>query len=288
MRGDMEQGVNQLIAEARRNEEILRRLEAVEEFLAGHSDLASLLAKMGPKVREVYGLQAVTICLNRDHLDWRELLGAGQAGGRLPPDCYPRSYREMRLLLGGLDKPFLVRDITRPLRQCFFPQHRGLASMAVVPIRSRRRLFCTLNMGSDNPERYKPGYRTDFLQRLGRKMALGMETALLAGQARIMERREAAVEMAGAACHELAQPLTTVGFLLEKAKRLWPTDDDSVQCLAQIEAELDKINQLMHKISQVSQYATKPYVGGAKIIDLQAAASGDIAIDGPAGRDSHE
>ncbi len=271
----MDQGVNQLIAEARRNEMILRRLEAVEEFLAGHTTVASLVAKLGPKVREVYGLQAVTLCLNRDHLDWGELLG-GDQGGRLPPDCYPRSYREMRSLLGGLEKPFLACEIPRPLRRCFFPRHRGLASLAVVPIRSRNRLLCTLNMGSDDPRRYQPGYRTDFLQRLGRKMALGLEAALLAGQARIMERREAAVEMAGAACHELAQPLTTMSFLIEKARRLWPPGEASVACLDQIEAELDKINQLMHKISQVSQYATKPYVGGAKIIDLQAAAADEF------------
>lgn len=265
--------VEQLIAEARRNEEILRRLETVEDFLVGYNDLSALLERLGPKVQEVYGLQTVTVCLNRDNLGLCEALDGKDE--TLPDDIYPRFYREMRLLLGSTEKPFLTNDVTRAMRKCFFPQHRGLGSLAVIPVRGRTQLLCTLNLGSDAPTRYLPGMETDFLSKLGRKVALGMQTALLAGQARLMERREAVVEMAGAACHGLAQPLTTVGFLLEKARRLWPDGDESVRCLDQIDAELDKISKLMRKISQVSKYVTKPYVGGASIIDLQHAAPGE-------------
>lgn len=274
--------LQKLLGEARRNEEILRRLEAIEDFLVGHQSLARLFQGMGRKIGEVYGLQAVTVCINRDNPGLMEALSA--EGVDLPADCHLKTFREMQGFLGALDRPYLCSDITRKLRRCFFPHHRGLASMAVIPIRGTGQLLCTLNMGSDDPHRYQPGYETDFLSRLGRKVALGVETAHLAGRTRYMEKRQAAVEMAGAACHELAQPLTTLGFLVEKARRLWPAGEGSVRCLAEIEAELDKISQLMQRISQVDEYATKPYVGGANIIDLQAAANG-LGVKGRANKE---
>jgi signal transduction histidine kinase len=78
--------------------------------------------------------------------------------------------------------------------------------------------------------------------------------------------------MAGAACHELAQPVTTLAFMVDKLLRTASKDDPLYRNLLQLAREVDRVGALVHRISQVSEYVTKPYVKGMKIIDVDAAA----------------
>ena len=78
--------------------------------------------------------------------------------------------------------------------------------------------------------------------------------------------------MAGAACHELAQPLTTLGLLLEKLRRLEPLRPEAQELLEQVGREVQRMGELVQRISQVSNYVTRPYAQGLRIIDVDAAA----------------
>jgi signal transduction histidine kinase len=84
--------------------------------------------------------------------------------------------------------------------------------------------------------------------------------------------------MAGAACHELAQPLTTMELLLEKLRRALPPDGPSREVMESLGREVERAGGLVQRISQVGKYVTRPYAQGLRIIDLDAA--GSIPIDG--------
>ncbi len=85
------------------------------------------------------------------------------------------------------------------------------------------------------------------------------------------ERLEGVIEMAGAACHELNQPLQTlVGyshFLLENL----PKDSPVFMEVQKIKKSTDQLGEITRKIMHITRYETKEYVGGAKIIDIDKA-----------------
>ena len=87
------------------------------------------------------------------------------------------------------------------------------------------------------------------------------------------ERLEGVIEMAGAACHELNQPLQIlVGYshlLLEDL----PEDSPLVGEIEKIKKSIDQLGNITRKIMHITRYETKDYVGGVKIIDIDKASS---------------
>ena len=87
------------------------------------------------------------------------------------------------------------------------------------------------------------------------------------------ERLEGVIEMAGAACHELNQPLQTlVGyshFLLENL----PENSPVFREVEKIKKSTDQLGKITHKIMNITRYETKEYIGGSKIIDIDKASS---------------
>ena len=262
--------LDELLAQARRNEEIQRRLDAVEEFLLAPHDPRSLPAELSRTVCAAYHLDEVTLALCKENQRLEPMLpdGADQEWKNI---CFPRKRKEIRILLAGLEEPFLTNDVSRELARCFFPSRRQIASMAVLPLWVAGEMLGTLNLGSASSRRYMAGLDTHFLRRLGRKVAFGFNASLLAHQARHMEQRQAVIEMAGAACHELAQPLATIELGLAKLKKTLPQDSPMQEDLDGLQAQVERMGEMVHKISQVQDYVTKPYAQGLRIVDLQAA-----------------
>jgi uncharacterized protein YigA (DUF484 family) len=263
-----------LIAEARRNEQILARMEKVENYLFSTGGLAALLGGLCAHVAGVYGLEAVTLGLETGDVRLAEALSSAGCQ-ELPPGCFWISRDELRLMLGEMAAPVLMADVPPPVRQSLLAGEPSIRSLALLPLWAADSLRGVLCLGSASASRYRPDYETDFLSRLARKVTLGLEAAILAERSRLVQRREAAVEMAGAACHELSQPLTTLGLLVEKARRLKALGHDGNAILGEMEQELDRVNRLVLRISQVSRYVTRPYAQGLQIIDLEAARRGE-------------
>lgn len=262
------QGVEDLLEQARRNEKILKRLDQVEEFLLAHHGLKDLLRHLGRRVAQLYELQAVSLVLVSDNQRLAEALD--NLGDELPEDCFPAARQDLRLLLLDLERPYLSNRLSKEMLACFFPKGPFVASAAVVPLWVRGELLGTLNLGSASPKRYTKSFETDFLRRLGRKLATGLDAALLMEQTRYLERREAAVEMAGAACHNLAQPLTTATLIVEKLDRMLPEQGPERENLNALRGEVERLGELVHRISQVSEYTTRPYAQGLRIVDVDA------------------
>ena len=86
------------------------------------------------------------------------------------------------------------------------------------------------------------------------------------------EKLQGVLEMAGAVCHELNQPLQVLSGWSELLllKRGEPSMNE--QALKNIQDGVHRIAELTRKIMTVSQYRTKPYIGeGGRIVDIDRA-----------------
>ena len=94
------------------------------------------------------------------------------------------------------------------------------------------------------------------------------------------EKKSAMMEVAGAAAHELNQPLTSVMTTLSLMRRLLrDTGGRPVELLDTLEQESERMASIIRRLSKATEYTTKSYVGQARIIDLERA-SGGSADDG--------
>ncbi len=87
------------------------------------------------------------------------------------------------------------------------------------------------------------------------------------------ERLAGVLEMAGATAHELNQPLQVVSgiawMMLKKLKK----DDPNYINAEKIYKEVERMADIAQKISAISSYKVKKYVGETRIIDIDKAAS---------------
>jgi len=84
------------------------------------------------------------------------------------------------------------------------------------------------------------------------------------------ERLEVLLQTAGAVCHELGQPMTVVRAHAEVLLDDPPPHPMREDLHAIIE-NVDEMVELLRKLQNVTRYATKPYVGNVRIIDLDEA-----------------
>ena len=100
-----------------------------------------------------------------------------------------------------------------------------------------------------------------------------MEQKLQQAQEQLLQQERQAViaELAGAAAHELNQPLTSVAMSAELLLR--KTDKDSpLHGIAEVvRTESERMAEIVRKIGTITKYETKSYVGQAKILDLDKA-----------------
>jgi len=131
------------------------------------------------------------------------------------------------------------------------------------------------------------GVLTDLRERIR------MEQRLLDAQQKLQlsEKQALVAELAGAAAHELNQPLTSIlGYaqLIErqahKAAQPGQTGWDAAQQLRAvgiISAESQRMAEIVKKIGRLTQYETTDYVGAARIVDLERSSAIHAAVIPP-------
>jgi PAS domain S-box-containing protein len=104
-----------------------------------------------------------------------------------------------------------------------------------------------------------------------------METKLVAAEEELKMREKQAIvaELAGAAAHELNQPLTSVMGYAELLRRRLDRDSPAYAAADVIFGEAERMAEIVRKIGKITRYETKAYVGHAKILDLDRASSED-------------
>ena len=88
------------------------------------------------------------------------------------------------------------------------------------------------------------------------------------GQLIDSEKRAATIEVAGAAAHELNQPLTSVMGLLEMMQLRGNLEKETEARLDRAYAQLERMAEIVRELSDVTSYRTTPYIHGVEILDL--------------------
>jgi signal transduction histidine kinase len=89
------------------------------------------------------------------------------------------------------------------------------------------------------------------------------------------EKKAAMMEVAGAAAHELNQPLTSVMTSTAMLRRLLADSDGGEgRLLETLEQEAERMAAIIRRLGELTEYSTKSYVGNARIIDLDATVEG--------------
>lgn len=130
------------------------------------------------------------------------------------------------------------------------------------------KLSAALIMENDRPVG-SVGIFTDIRERL--RMEARLERAQ--DELREREKHAAVAELAGGAAHELNQPLTSIIGYAELLGRRLEKQSPLYNAAEIIITQAERMAEIVRKIGKITKYETKTYVGGAKILDLDKAAS---------------
>ena len=81
------------------------------------------------------------------------------------------------------------------------------------------------------------------------------------------EKVQGVLEMAGATCHELNQPLQCIYLILNEILEKHPDNED----IEEIKKQFDRIREITTKLQGITTYETKEYISGSRIVDIDKA-----------------
>ncbi|HEX2689628.1 MAG TPA: PAS domain S-box protein [Kofleriaceae bacterium] len=101
-----------------------------------------------------------------------------------------------------------------------------------------------------------------------------MEQRLADAQQRLQltEKQALVAELAGAAAHELNQPLTSIMGYAELIERQSSANAAHLRAIAIIQSEAERMAGIVKKIGKITKYETTDYIGTARMLDLERAA----------------
>ncbi len=117
-----------------------------------------------------------------------------------------------------------------------------------------------------------------------------MEQRLLDAQQKLQssEKQALVAELAGAAAHELNQPLTSIIGYAQLIQRQSEPEALHLRPVGIILSEAERMASIVKKIGKITRYETTDYVGGAKMLDLDRAAPEPEPIGGADERETGE
>jgi diguanylate cyclase (GGDEF)-like protein len=170
--------IRSLLAEARQNEEKMRRFDEVERQLIGTSALPELIRFVVHHYRAAFDLDAVTLALLDPEYELQRMLEAtGWSLEQNPDLVFLSAATDLDVLYGVKQQPILdaFREIVHGR---LFPDiTRPPASVALLPLVRQDLLIGSLNLGSCKADRFVNGHGTDFLERLAGIVAISLENA---------------------------------------------------------------------------------------------------------------
>ncbi len=102
---------------------------------------------------------------------------------------------------------------------------------------------------------------------------LSIERRLSSAEEKLRESEKQAMiaELAGAAAHELNQPLTSVLGYADLLRRKLTQSDPLFRSVDIIYREAERMAEIVKKIGRITRYETTTYVGKVKIVDIEKA-----------------
>ncbi len=169
--------IQTLTADAAYNESVMQRFQERELALLGAQDLHDLFERLTVGLRTSFGLESVRLVLLDPHGVLEELLAAlGVQSCQIPHLYLERDVRATLDRYPDLHRPWLGPWVRR--HQPFPAPQTPVRSEALLPLRQPDGLAGFLHLGSADPQRFRAGQGTEFLERLGRLAAVCIENAV--------------------------------------------------------------------------------------------------------------
>jgi diguanylate cyclase (GGDEF)-like protein len=156
----------ELTAEARHNEETLKRFHDRELALLGAEDLPQLLEILTHGMQKSFRVPCVSlVLLDPDHVLRHLLLNTGVSPEGLHNIFFVDRLDGFNPVYANLARPWLG-PMMGDEHSRLFPGCSQLRSLALLPLIRRNVLIGSLNLGSGDPTRFTRHHASDFLQRL--------------------------------------------------------------------------------------------------------------------------
>jgi two-component system cell cycle response regulator len=170
--------LRELIAQARKNEQKLRRIQAQESRLISTNSLFELVQRIIYDYRTSSSLDFVTLTLiDPEYEIQRILTEQGVDLAEHPGLVFLPDEDDLNRLYGISVTPKLG-PFSPAKHHTLFPSSEALpASTALLPLVRHNELIGSLNLGSVNKKRFIANTATDFLERLAAIVAIGLENA---------------------------------------------------------------------------------------------------------------
>ncbi|MBS1170942.1 MAG: hypothetical protein H6R01_1860 [Burkholderiaceae bacterium] len=175
----LQQRLQELITQARDNEQILQRHHQINLKLIGAGSLPELLHCIFHDLKQSAALDAITLLAVEAEFDLRRAMADLKIDRHAWPDL---------LLLPNMNSGDIARDrAQRPELSPFsaakhrlmFPANRWQpASVAIVPLRRQERLLGYLNFGSEDANRFNSSVATDFIEEQASIIAICLENVI--------------------------------------------------------------------------------------------------------------
>lgn len=166
--------------EARLNQDKMRRFDLLERKVIGADSLTALVRTLLVDYKALFELDAVTLALVDPLYEVAQMLES-QGAGELLSQGLQCLDSERRL------QGFYTMQAAMPVLSGLAAEHaflfedaasHSLASVALLPLVHHGKFMGSLNLGSQDAQRFVAGSSTDFLQRLASLVAVCLESAL--------------------------------------------------------------------------------------------------------------
>lgn len=151
-------------------------------------------------------------------------------------------------------------------------QHRHIPVIILLDKGDKKNRTKALEMGADDFIE-RPFDNSDIYNRVRAQLRIHDLHTLVVNA----EREKVLLEMAGAAAHELAQPITSamglIQIILTKNEMNNQKSEFDVEMKMLYEC-LQRMTDVIHKIQRIRKYETTPYAGAKSIIDITKASEG--------------
>jgi two-component system cell cycle response regulator len=172
---ELRQQLATLVAQARLNEQVMRRFQDAELRMLGVSSFRELLQYVLQEMKAAFDLDVVTLALIDPEYEVRRMLvDLGIPAAEFPGlMCLENPTRFHRLC--GTSLMPVLGQYNVASRAHFFPRDTPPASIAILPMVRQKKLIGSLNLGSRNEGRFAPGMATDFIGRLAAIVGICLE-----------------------------------------------------------------------------------------------------------------
>lgn len=166
------------LSQARENEQKQRRFHEQELRLISTSSLAELVQRLLFNYRTAFRLDVVSLVLHDPEYEIQRILEEeGVRTQEMEQLLFQHDLDVLDTVFGVSAEPQLGEFRVREHGFLFAEDTKGLRSIALLPLVRYGTVIGSLNLGSEQENRYIEGAATDFLQRLATVVAICVENA---------------------------------------------------------------------------------------------------------------